>query len=48
MKEKFCIYCSNRMSCDKYLTWLSDPKNIWVPRAMKCERYEEREEIEHA
>ncbi len=43
MEDKMCIYCTNRMFCDKYREWLEDARNIIIPRASGCDKYEERE-----
>lgn len=43
VKRKLCIYCKDRMMCEKYLIWLKDPNAFLPPRANKCERYEEAE-----
>ena len=42
--EKICIYCSNRMECERYMEWLKDPKDLIIPRANNCEKYKERED----
>lgn len=46
MKDKKCIYCKERMSCEKYLAWLKDNTDIFVPRANGCEKYVEVNEEE--
>ena len=42
--EKICTWCENRMKCNRYMTWLKDPNDLWVPKVDGCEKYEEREE----
>ena len=36
-----CIWCDERMMCDKYLEWLRDATDLVVPRVDNCRKYKE-------
>lgn len=36
-----CMWCDERMMCDKYLKWLSDPTDLVVPRKNSCGSHKE-------
>lgn len=44
MEDKTCMYCANRMSCDRYREWLMDPQDFVVPTVSGCDKYEEKED----
>ena len=40
-KEKTCIWCVNRMECEKYCLWLRDSMDFKPPRVGECVNYDE-------
>lgn len=34
-----CMDCNERMLCNKYLNWLSDPKDIFKPKVNGCKKF---------
>ena len=40
-KNETCLYCNNRLNCDKYKNWLNDKSNIHPPLVKNCNKYEE-------
>lgn len=35
-----CVYCNNRMSCYRYITWLGDPLDLFAPKADGCDKFD--------
>lgn len=35
-----CMWCGNRMMCDKYLEWLTSAVGFVVPKADGCKKFE--------
>ena len=38
-KSNSCMWCNNRMMCDRYLRWLSDATDLAVPTKDDCKHY---------
>ena len=39
-EDNSCMYCSNRMSCYRYITWLADPLDLFVPKVAGCDKFD--------
>lgn len=39
LKDDSCIDCNERMICNKYLNWLNDPKDIFIPKVDGCKKF---------
>jgi len=39
-EDNSCMYCSNRMRCYRYITWLGDPLDLFVPKVDGCDKFD--------
>ncbi len=39
-EDNSCMYCNNRMSCYRYITWLGDPLDLFAPKVDGCDKFD--------
>ena len=39
-EDNSCMYCNKRMECYRYITWLGDPLDLFVPKVDGCNKFD--------
>ena len=39
-EDNSCMYCNKRMGCYRYITWLGDPLDPFVPKVDGCDKFD--------